>query len=163
MSFGCGILSHATKCRRTSCEQCNGLAACIQFKTVRRVRWAFAVRYCGYWLVLETDGGNSVQSGRVQGSSTTACSQVGFRNQASESLYALWRPGTGEDILAKTDENISDLDRLGRFPGLTFRRKQYRPTQNLSHCRHIFHFPLVPFRFVPRNKPKSNLCAVLAK
>jgi len=147
MSFGCGVFLQATKCRGTSCEQCNGLAASIQFKTLCSVRWAFAVRYCDYCLVLETDGGYSVHSGRQEGSTSAACSQVGFRNQASESLYALWRPWTGEHILVKTDENISDLDRLGRFPGLTFRRKQYRPTQNLSHCRNVYHFPLVPVRW----------------
>ena len=94
----------------------------------------YAVKYCDYCLVLETDGGNSGHSGRQQGGTTAARFQVGFRNQASESLHAMWCPWTGEHILSMTGENIFDLERLCRFPYLwaSLAEKEYRRIQNLS-------------------------------
>jgi hypothetical protein len=162
MSFQCGILQQATTAEERHVTGVMDWRPAVSVS----VRWAFAVKYCDYCLVLETDGGNGVHSGRQQGCTTAAGSQVGFRNQASESLHALWWPWTGEHILAKTDKNIVDLDRLGRFPELTFRRKQYRPTQNLSHSLHLSLATgtrSLGVRFAPRNKSKSNLCAILTK
>jgi hypothetical protein len=146
-----------------------GLSASSQCKTPCRVRWVFVVKYCDYCLVLETDGGNIGHSGSQQGGPTAARSQVGFRNQASESMYALWRPWTGEHILAMTDENIFDLDGLDRFPCMWAKLAEkavqaYLNLESLSlHLSLSTGTYLLGVRFTPCNKPKSNLCAFLAK
>jgi hypothetical protein len=68
-----------------------------------------------------------------------------------------------------TDENIFDLDRPDRFPCLWAKLAEkavqaYSKLESLSlHLSLSTGTYLLGVRFAPCDKPKSNLCAVLAK